>query len=76
MHHVSAQGVDERMINVHYYYIRGAISGFACNGKATLENGAGIAQLLERLTEKPGAILTRVRVPGAARDFSARVDFQ
>ena len=20
MHHVSAQGVDERMINVHYYY--------------------------------------------------------
>ena len=21
MYHVSAQGVDERMINVHYYYI-------------------------------------------------------
>ena len=20
MHHVTAQGVDERMINVHYYY--------------------------------------------------------
>ena len=20
MHHVSAQGIDERMINVHYYY--------------------------------------------------------
>ena len=41
-------------------------------------NGAltGIAQLLERLTEKPGAILTRVRVPGAARDFSPRVKFQ
>ena len=32
--------------------------------------GAGIAQLVERLTEKPGAILTRVRVPSAARDFS------
>ena len=23
MYHVSAQGVDERMINVHYYYYRG-----------------------------------------------------
>ena len=21
MYHVSAQGVDERMINVHYYYV-------------------------------------------------------
>ena len=31
--------------------------------------GAGIAQLVERATEKPGAILTRVRVSGAARDF-------
>ena len=30
---------------------------------------AGIAQLVKRMTEKPGAILTRVRVPGAARDF-------
>ena len=28
-----------------------------------------IAQLIERPTEKPGAILSRVRVPGAARDF-------
>ena len=24
MYHVGAQGVDERMINVHYYYCRGA----------------------------------------------------
>ena len=31
--------------------------------------GAGIAQLVERPTEKPGATLTRVRVPGAARNF-------
>ena len=38
--------------------------------------GAGIVQLIERPTEKPGAILTRVRVPGAARDFSLRVNFQ
>ena len=40
--------------------------------------GAGIAQLVERPTEKPGAILTRVRVrvPGAARDFSPTVSFQ
>ena len=28
--------------------------------------------LVERPTEKPGAIMTRVRVPGAARDFSPR----
>ena len=28
-----------------------------------------IAQRVERQTEKPGAILTRVRVPGAAWDF-------
>ena len=38
--------------------------------------GPGIARLVERLTKKPGAILTRVRVPGAARDFSPRVNFQ
>ena len=37
---------------------------------------AGIAQLVDRPTEKTGAILTRVRVPGAARDFSPRVNFQ
>ena len=36
--------------------------------------GAGIAQLAERPTEKPGATLTRVRVPGAARAFSPRVN--
>ena len=28
--------------------------------------GAGIAQLVERPTEKTGAVLTRIRVPGAA----------
>ena len=28
-----------------------------------------MAQSVERLTEKSGAILTQVRVPGAARDF-------
>ena len=37
---------------------------------------AGMAQLAERPTEKPGAMMTRVRVPGAARDFSPRVNFQ
>ena len=38
---------------------------------------AGIAQLVgPRPTEKPGVLLTRVRVPGAARDFSPRVNFQ
>ena len=35
-----------------------------------------MAQLVERPTEMPGAILTRVRVPGAARDFSPRVKVQ
>ena len=29
----------------------------------------GIAQWIECRTQKPGAILTRVRDPGAARDF-------
>ena len=38
--------------------------------------GAGVAQLVESPTEKPGAILTRIRVPGAARDSSPRVSFQ
>ena len=33
MYHVSAQGVDERMINVHYYYIiikRAVMEEWAC----------------------------------------------
>ena len=37
--------------------------------------GAGIAHLVERPTEKPGDTLTRVRVPGAARNFLP-VNFQ
>ena len=37
---------------------------------------AGIAQLVERPTEKPGAIQTRVRIPGTTRDFSPRASFQ
>ena len=32
--------------------------------------------MVERPAEKPGAILTRVRIPGAARDLSPRVSFQ
>ena len=36
----------------------------------------GAALLVERPTEKPGVILTRVRVHGAARDCSSRVNFQ
>ena len=38
--------------------------------------GAGIDQLVERPTEKTGAILTRVRVPDAAKFFFPRVNFQ
>ena len=41
-----------------------------------LSKRAWIAQWVEPPTEKPGAILTRVRVPGAARDFSPRINFQ
>ena len=47
--------------------------GLTC---AAFRNSAGIAQLVGRPTEKPGAILTLVRVPGAARDFSPRASFQ
>ena len=35
-----------------------------------LTTGKGTAQVAERPTGKPGAALTRVPVPGAARDFS------
>ena len=42
----------------------------------SLTQGSQIAQLVEHPTEKPGAILTQVRVPGVARDFSPRVNFQ
>ena len=38
--------------------------------------GAGMAQWVERRTEKPVATLIQVRVPGAARDFSPSVSFQ
>ena len=41
-----------------------------------LLSGAGISLLVERPTEKPGAILTRVRVPCVARDVSTRVSSQ
>ena len=37
---------------------------------------AGMAQLVERATEKPGSLLTLVRVLGAAKYFSPTVDFQ
>ena len=39
-------------------------------------SGVGIAQFVEHPTEKPGTVLTQVRVPGAARDFFPRVNFQ
>ena len=39
-------------------------------------SGAEIVQLVERPAEKPGARPTRVRVPGAAIDFSPGVIFQ
>lgn len=39
----------------------------------SLKYRGGLTQLVERGTEKPGAILTRVRFPVAARDFLSRV---
>lgn len=37
--------------------------------------GSGKAQLVESGTKKPGIVLTWVRFPSVARDFSPRVDF-
>ena len=54
MYHVSAQGVDERMINVHYYYhhvskqkprLKSPIGSCFCFNSTELhacDNGAGI----------------------------------
>ena len=44
--------------------------------KKKTRNIVGNSSLVQRPTEKPGAILTRVRVPGAAVDFSPTVNFQ
>ena len=44
-------------------------------GTDRYSEGAAIAQWVERPTEKPGAVLTRVRVPGAARDFFFSIFF-
>ena len=37
MYHVSAQGVDERMINVHYYYSPSYVTTSRCARSLTLE---------------------------------------
>ena len=56
-----------------------------CSGLCVEYSGGGMAQLVERRTEKPGAILTRVPFPGAARllffllfwfSSSPRINFQ
>ena len=45
MYHVSAQGFDERMINVHYYYYKpkeeAYISGFANHKSISVFGVAG-----------------------------------
>ena len=38
--------------------------------------GRDVAQFVQRWTEKPGAILTEVRLLDSARDLSAKVSFQ
>ena len=40
MYHVSAQGVDERMINVHYYYMTSCV-GMEQKGKKRGGGGGG-----------------------------------
>ena len=42
MHHVSAQGVDERMINVDYYYILKIILAFDWQPLKRLEQWSNI----------------------------------
>ena len=49
-------------------------ASLSCKTLAALH--MGIPQLVKRPTEKPGSILTRVRIPGAARDFFRRANFQ
>ena len=66
--------------HVDYHHKRKGIdTGKNGRGKgstnSTNNDGAGRAPLVERATEKPDTILVRVRVPGAARDFSPRVSF-
>ena len=53
-----------------------SFSSFFCFCSFVFSGGVRIAQLVERPAEKPGAILTRVRVLGAAREFSHRVNFK
>ena len=36
MYHVSAQGVDERMINVHYYYTSRLLASSVTSGRAAM----------------------------------------
>ena len=51
--------------------------GTVVRNKVTKTPVTGIAaQLVERPTETPGAMLTRVRVPGATRDFCPKVNSQ
>ena len=61
----------------HDFFAERLQSAFAVSPNTGTLGEAGIAQLVgPRPTEKPGVLLTRVRVPGAARDFSPRVSFQ
>ena len=45
------------------------LSGWVLHGPCNLSEMVEVAQLIDRPTETPGAVLTRVRVPGATRDF-------
>ena len=57
----------------------GSASHHHCHTHTTTSipnRGQGLAQLVDHPTEMPGAILVQLRVPGAARDFSPRVNFQ
>ena len=48
MYHVSAQGVDERMINVHYYYYlpcHRVATPAGCTGRRERSGTGGLSEL-------------------------------
>ena len=47
MYHVSAQGVDERMINVQYYYLPGhrVATPAGCTGRRERSGTGGLSEL-------------------------------
>ena len=67
----------KKRINNKLHIVSLTLTETTVNVSGTIDNLLCIYLLLPTCpTEKSGAILTRVRVPGVARDFSPRVNFQ